>query len=32
MRARITALLCALRFTGGSGYLFNVDWWQLTAR
>ncbi|MFI5843044.1 glycoside hydrolase family 43 protein [Catenuloplanes sp. NPDC051500] len=19
-----------LRFTGGSGYLFNVDWWQLT--
>ncbi|AGL19116.1 glycoside hydrolase family 43 protein [Actinoplanes sp. N902-109] len=20
-----------LRFTGGSGYLFNVDWWQFTA-
>ncbi|WP_407649466.1 carbohydrate-binding protein [Goodfellowiella coeruleoviolacea] len=19
------------RFTGGSGYLFNVDWWQFTA-
>jgi hypothetical protein len=21
-----------LKFTGGSGYLFNVNWWQFTAR
>ena len=20
-----------LRFTGGSGYLFNMNWWQFTA-
>ncbi|MER6798586.1 hypothetical protein [Amycolatopsis mediterranei] len=21
-----------LRFTGGSGYLFNVNWWQFAVR